>query len=253
MRESSIFLINSCDRDSTVYSTSDFKVNTHTIHDVIGFELLDAQLALGQSSIHSSNNSLLLYIGSETRHIEIESGQYSPDTLVTALQSQLVGTGLVASLSPNKIITLTHPSTDFKIVTTIQNSIHRVLGMTSSKSLLESTNKSFTSPYPVDFTSGFEFIRIRFPDIDEYLQEDTPSHLQPGVGIYKLSSDTEYVDRLSRFPPRVFAVPKKINSIRVRLENPDGTTYKSNTNLDNVFVVRIWKLLRPSGHRNNKS
>jgi len=244
-----ILVINSRNRDHTVYSSSDFRVDTNTIQGAVGIELLECQLALGQMDINATNNQILFYIGSETRLVTISEGNYTAAELVSALNTGLSGSGVVASLTAGRI-TFTHASKSFKIVTTVQNSIHRVIGLGSSQQIIESDGLSMVCPYPVDVKSGFEYVKICAPDLQHDLQDDTPTHLQPGIGLYKTGEGAEYVIRVVRYPPRFFPTPQKLSSLRIRLENPDGTLYQSANNLDNVFVVRVWKLLSP-GKRDN--
>jgi hypothetical protein len=156
---------------------------------------------------------------------------------VTALQSALSsdGSGLTIQAASGSRVEFAHASQEFEILCHRPNSIHTVLGVHTTAASVPSISQRYTPSGRIDITGGSRYIRIRS---GLAIQEHVADVCDPGLGIYM--TDTTRTSPLSTYPTRFYDRPFQINSIGIRLENPDGSLYDTG-GIDHVLVVRVWK------------
>jgi hypothetical protein len=228
-----ILVIDSSTRDMELYPES----NDYTIHigrtpGVYGADIIDANIPWTQDPISKRNNTLVVAVDEGTPVVcQIPPGTYTETTLVEQLQNALQPTGIQVSLA-NHRVTFTHPTSEFRILLN-RSTLHPSLGIQSRVASIQSINKAYTPNGVIDLTGGARYIRVAS---NLHVQEHVADTCDPGMGVYFPGHrQSPWV----RYPSRLYDRPRQINSIGIRLENPDGTVYESGT-VDHVFVVRLW-------------
>jgi hypothetical protein len=145
------------------------------------------------------------------------------------------GSGLTIQASGSSRVTFAHASQEFEILCHRPNSIHGVLGVHTSVAAVPSIAQSYTPSGRIDLTGGSRYIRIRS---GLAVPEHVADVCDPGLGIYM--TDTTRTSPLSTYPTRFYDRPIQINSIGIRLENPDGSLYETG-GVDHVLILRVWK------------
>ena len=233
-----VLVVDSSSRDIETYpSSSEYTIPLGRHVGVCGVDILDADIPTTQYPISTRNDTLTFSVGtSALRSVTVTSGTYTAASLISALQSALTsdGSGLSVSLSSGHAV-FSHASSEFTIWTNRPASMHKVLGFITTSPSVQSTARSLTPSGIVDPDAGPRYIRVRSTlSVDEHVVDPC----EPGVGVYWL--DSSHAQRWCRYPTRFYDRPKQVNSIGIRLENPDGTLYETGS-VDHVFVVRLWK------------
>jgi len=253
-----ILLISSRHRDRDLFPDT----NTYSIHlgkmgGVYGIDIIDAVIPRTQDPVSERNNTLSFRVGESgtIQSITIESGDYTEQGLVDAIQAGLTdaGSALQVTLDTHHVV-FTHPSDDFSVFLNRPQSLHGVLGFGSyTAPLVTSTNRRLVPRGILDPTgadSKYVVVHTNTDGMQAYSTVQYPA----GAGVYSL--DPERSTKWNAYPTRWFDRAISLNTLAIRLENPDGTLYDTGYR-ENTFIVRVWKAVvtstdgstAPKGHQ----
>lgn len=239
-----ILVVDSSTRDTDVYPYSnEYSISIGRTTGICGVDILDANIPLTQDPISERNNVFSYAVGSgPVKTATLPPGIYSETGLVEQLQSRVSGDGLQLEIVRHKV-KITHPSEEFTVYLNRPRSVHPCLGIKSTTPSVHSQSREYTTGGMIDPTGGARYIRIRS---NLSIPEHVSDVCDPGMGLYFTTPYPLYYGSQDRqtpwvkYPTRFFDRPIQVNSIGIRLENPDGSLYETG-NMDHVFVVRLWK------------
>lgn len=244
-----ILLVSSRHRDRDLFpQTQTYSVNLGKMDGVYGLDILDASVPRTQDSVSDRNNILSFRVGSHgaIQSVSIPPGTYTTEqALVNAIQTELtkIESVLQVSLEDHHIV-FTHPTDEFHVFLNRPQSIHRVLGFDSYTAPFVTSSGNRLVPRgrldPTGSDSEYIIVHTNTDGMQAFSRVQHP----PGAGVYFLDSgrSTKWI----AYPTRWFARPVSLNTLAIRLENPDGTLYDTGYR-DNMFVVRVWKAVVTSG------
>lgn len=238
-----ILVLDSSTRDRDLYPySSEYKIPIGRTPGIVGIDFIEANIPLTQDPISERNNTFTYQIGDASpQTVTIPVGIYSETGLIDQLQNAVESSGLQLTISQHRV-TFTHPSQEFHILLNRNNSVHAHIGITSSSARVSSLNREYTPRGMIDPTGGARYIKV----VSETgIHEHVVDQCDPGMGLYFATTYPLYYGSQNRqtpwvtYPTRWYDRPRQLNSIGVRLENPDGTVYETG-NMDHVFVIRLW-------------
>jgi len=234
--ESSILVIDSSTRDPDLYpSSAEYSIPVGKVHGLCGADILEASIPGSQSGVSERNNILTYTIDSDgsISSVSVPPGTYTESELIAAIQALVAGDGLVLTVIDHRV-RFTHPTSDFRIFLNRPSSIHGCLGIHTNVPYVQSVSREYAPRGKIDVTGGSRYIRVQS---NLAIHEHVPDVCEPGMGLYMLNQDAALP--WVRYPTRLYDRPRSVNSIRIRLENPDGSLYETG-DIDHVLVVRLW-------------
>jgi hypothetical protein len=236
--ESSILVVDSSTRDPDLYpSSAEYSIPIGKVHGLCGADILDASIPASQTGISERNNTLTYAIDSAgtITSVAVPPGTYTEASLVATIQDLVASDGLVLNITDQRV-RITHPTSDFRVYLNRPSSIHACLGIHTKAAYVMSLSREYAAPGKIDVTGGSRYIRVHS---NLAIHEHVPDQCEPGMGLYMLNNEHAALPWV-RYPTRLYDRPRSVNSIGIRLENPDGSLYETGQ-IDHVLVVRLWR------------